>query len=64
MEDDVNTQPKIPSHSIDRAYAQIPSWERMLLERQVERLQGIRNVGPAMARQIIAHIGAKMEERR
>ena len=58
----MNTQPKIPSHSIDRAYAQLSDWDKMLLERQVEWLQSIRNVGPAMARQIIAHIEAKMEE--
>ncbi len=58
----MGTQPKIPPHIVDQAYTKLSEGERMLIDHQVERLIGIRNVGPVMAREIIAHIGVAMEE--
>jgi len=53
---------KIPPYIVDQAYAKLSAWERMLIDHQVVRLMGIHNVGPGMAREIVAHIGVAMEE--
>jgi len=54
---------KIPPHIVDRAYDMLPDWDKMLIEHQVRKLTGIHNVGPVVAREIIAHIGLLMEEK-
>ena len=59
----MGAQAKIPAHIVDRAYAKLPDWDKMLIEHQIRRLTGIRNVGPLMAKEIIAHLGALLEEK-
>lgn len=54
---------RIPSRIVERVYAQLPDWDKMLIEHQVERLMRIHNVGPMVAREILAHLGALIEEK-
>jgi len=53
---------RIPQAISDKAYASLPDWERMLIDRQVARLMVIPKVGPAVAREVLSHLGALMEE--
>ena len=58
----MNGQSKIPTEVSDQAYASLPDWERILIDRQEARLMVIPRVGLAAAREILAHLGALMEE--
>ena len=58
----MKTPAKIPSQIIDRAYDQLPDWDKMLVEHQVLRLMRIRNVGPIVGLEILAHLGLLLEE--
>jgi len=59
----MNAQAKLPSEIIDRAYAKLPDWDKMLIEHEVLRLIRLHNVGPIVGREILAHLGVLMEER-
>ena len=58
----MNAQARLPAHIVDRAYAKLPDWDKMLIEHQIRKLTGIRNVGPLMAREILVHLGVLLEE--
>jgi|GEM_PF-2930880 len=53
---------RIPPHISDKAYASLPDWDKMLIDRQVARLMGIPRVGPAVAREVLAHLGVMLLE--
>ena len=57
----MNLDGKFPRTVYDNAYAKLSDWDRMILEWQAQRLTPIRNVGPVVAREILACIGALME---
>lgn len=59
----MNAQARLPAHIVDRAYAKLPDWDKMLIEHQVRKLTGIRNVGPIVAKEVLAHLGALLEEK-
>jgi len=59
----MNTPERIPTAKlIDQAYAKLSLREQMLIDRMAEQLQEIKNVGPLVAREILAHIGVLLVE--
>ena len=55
-------QQRFTPEMIAKAHAKLSDRERMLLEQQVKRLIQIRNIGELKAREVLACVGALMED--
>ena len=59
----MRTEARIPTAKlINQAYAKLSLQEQMLTDRMTGQLREIKNVGPLVAREILAHIGVLLAE--
>ena len=55
-------QQRFTTQMISQAHAKLTDRERVLLEQQVKQLIQIRNIGELKAREVLACLGALMED--